>query len=506
MATFSGTPFPTVALGRTAALAIKPDGTLESWGTGDMVPAPALTGLVSVASSANNWGLGVHDDGTVSFIGTTPSGLTLDTVPPTLTDVVQADGSDLHAAVVHSDGSVTCWGYNNNGECDVPVGLGPVFMVAAGNDFTVALLADGSVVQWGSPPASAPAVNNGVFISCYSNTVLLLLDDGTVMAWGGNSLGQANVPPGLSDVVSIGSCGSASLAAKSGGDMEVWPSAYFSIPAGLPSKVFAVGGWEAFGAIGPDGSLDVWGQYAGGEANVPAGFEAMLPGDPPPPVTADIDVTVPFSAEFSFTDGPIAAFDVTVPFGADFRGFQDWTVDLDPIQLQEVYRLVITGTPDGLPDLVINKISSWQATNQAGDRSSYVQAVIPAADEYIADISARENGELVIQKGYRLSTGETRFEEVLRSAFDQARPDQGRRSITLTVSGYMRGKPVAAGSRTLTGVRRISKPNGKRRVTCDIDMFLQPGITVTALNETFRADFINYYVNQSDKFCEVGER
>jgi len=43
-------------------------------------------------------------------------------------------------------------------------------------------------------------------------------------------------------------------------------------------------------------------------------------------------------------------------------------------------------------------------------------------------------------------------------------------------------------------------------VRCDIDLFLQPGMTVTAMGETFRAGYINYYVSQTDKFCEVGER
>lgn len=187
-------------------------------------------------------------------------------------------------------------------------------------------------------------------------------------------------------------------------------------------------------------------------------------------------------------------------------GYQDWVSILSPLQMQEVYRLVITGAENGLDDLVIGGISSWQATNQAGARSSYVQAVIPAADQYLSGIDARKNGELVIEKGYRLAGGLTRHEEILRAKFDLARPDQGRRSLTLTVSGYMRGKPLSSGSRTLTGIRMISKPGGKRRVTCDIDLFLQPGMTVTALSETFRADYINYYVTQSDKFCEVGER
>ncbi|WP_396623090.1 hypothetical protein [Marinobacter sp. W-8] len=217
---------------------------------------------------------------------------------------------------------------------------------------------------------------------------------------------------------------------------------------------------------------------------------------------AALELSASGAGDSSFTAAGSAVFDLA----ATGSGYQDWLSKIPAIQLQEVYRLVITGAADSLDDLHIGGISSWQATNQAGGRSSYVQAVIPAADRYLADIDARQNGELVIEKGYRLAGGVTRHEEILRAKFDMARPDQGRRSLTLMVSGYMRGKPLSSGSRTLTGVRMISKPNGKRRVTCDIDLFLQPGMTVTALNETFRADYINYYVTQADKFCEVGER
>lgn len=187
-------------------------------------------------------------------------------------------------------------------------------------------------------------------------------------------------------------------------------------------------------------------------------------------------------------------------------GYQDWLSVIPPIQLQEVYRLVITGTADGLSDLHIGGISSWQATNQSGGRSAYLQAVIPAADSIIDDIADRQNGFLVIQKGYRTSDGSTRYEEILRSRFDNLRPDRGQRALTVTVSGYMPGRSLFSGSRTLTGIRSISTQNGKRRVRCDVDLFLQPGMTVEALGDSFVASFINYYVSDSDKFCEVGER
>lgn len=191
---------------------------------------------------------------------------------------------------------------------------------------------------------------------------------------------------------------------------------------------------------------------------------------------------------------------------ASSRGINDWIAALDPSLLQEVYRLVITGAANGLPDLFIGKISSWQATNQADNRSSYLQAVIPAASEILDDLTNRQDGELVIYKGYRFSDGSERYEEILRSNFDTFRYDRGARSLTATVSGYLSGKVSESFSRTLTGIRSISLTNGKYRVRCDIDLFLQPGMAVTADNVSFTADFINYYVNQTDKFCEVSER
>src|SRR5690554_570555 len=153
----------------------------------------------------------------------------------------------------------------------------------------------------------------------------------------------------------------------------------------------------------------------------------------------------------------------SLSLSAGGTGYQDWLSKIPPIQLQEVYRLVITGAADGLDDLHIGGISSWQATNQAGGRSSYVQAVIPAAEALLPDIQARQNGELVIQKGYKFSTGETRYEEILRSRFDTLRPDRGQRALTVTVSGYLPGAAAFSGSRTLTGIRTISTQNTKHR-------------------------------------------
>lgn len=197
--------------------------------------------------------------------------------------------------------------------------------------------------------------------------------------------------------------------------------------------------------------------------------------------------------------------DATLPVQFSASAFQDWLSLMSPLQLQEFYSLTITGAADGVTDIVV-PISSWQATNQTGGRQSYVQAVVPSISPWLDEIGARQAGELVIRKGYRFDDGTERQEEILRSGFDTFRWDRGPRSFTATISGYLAGKQSSSGQRTLTGIRSISMTNGKHRVRCDIDLFLQPGMTVTADNVTFRADFINYYVASTDKFCEVSER
>ncbi len=63
--------------------------------------------------------------------------------------VAVAAGCD-HSLAVRADGSVACWGDNDDGEAP-PGGVeGDFVAVAAGNGHSLALRADGSVACWGS--------------------------------------------------------------------------------------------------------------------------------------------------------------------------------------------------------------------------------------------------------------------------------------------------------------------------------------------------------------------
>lgn len=223
-----------------------------------------------------------------------------------------------------------------------------------------------------------------------------------------------------------------------------------------------------------------------------------------PAIEVSFDVTAGFEPEFTAYAQGYSGFSVTAPFSAAFEVYQDWTETLESLLLQEAYQLVITGAENDLDDLIV-PISNWQATNQSNGRSAYLQAVIPNADQLIDDLSARPDGSLVIKKGFRLPSGQSQFSEILRSDFDSLRYDRSGNRFTVTVSGRRKNEAPASGQRTLKGIRTISVTDGSRRVRCDIDLFLRPGMTAVADGSEFKVETINYFISTNDKFCEVSE-
>lgn len=83
---------------------------------------------------------------------------------------------------------------------------------------------------------SAPSLANIVSLSIGSDHAVALATDGTVIAWGDNSLGQTTVPEGLSDVVHIATGTNHSVAVDSSGRVWAWGDNSFgqtSIPEDL---------------------------------------------------------------------------------------------------------------------------------------------------------------------------------------------------------------------------------------------------------------------------------
>lgn len=219
------------------------------------------------------------------------------------------------------------------------------------------------------------------------------------------------------------------------------------------------------------------------------------------PWSADLGFSSEFSGKTSDVFGGVSS-GIGLSFSG--KGFQDWASIISPIQLQEIYTLTVTGGADSLDDIVI-PISSWQATSRASPRQSYVQAVVPAARQYLEALEARVNGDLVISQGFKFDDGSVKTEEIVRARFDTSRYDEGAARFTVTLSGYSPGAELQTGYRMLQGVRSVSLTSGKYRVRCKADLFLRPGMIANTGGVSFPVSYINYYANGTDRFCEVSD-
>ena len=96
-----------------------------------------------------------------------------------------------------------------------------------------------------------------------------------VAAWGENSRGQTNVPPGLSNVVAVAGGGEHSLALRADGTLIGWGDSQYgqtSIPEAATNVVAIAAGWAHSLALRSDGRVIAWGYNYFGQSNVPGGL------------------------------------------------------------------------------------------------------------------------------------------------------------------------------------------------------------------------------------------
>jgi alpha-tubulin suppressor-like RCC1 family protein len=193
-------------------------------------------------------------------------------IPPGMTNVLAIAQGDNHSLVLKADGSVVGWD-----NIVVPAGLSNIVAISssAGAYYDLALTADGHVLAWGSNTWGQtnvpPGLTNVVAIAAGWYHGLALKDDGTVTAWGYNVDGETSVPPGLSNVVAIGAGSFHSLAVTADGNVVVWGRSgdQLNVPAAATNVVGVAAGLFYCSAVKADGTVVTWGDNAYGQTNVP---------------------------------------------------------------------------------------------------------------------------------------------------------------------------------------------------------------------------------------------
>jgi alpha-tubulin suppressor-like RCC1 family protein len=250
------------------------------------VPVTGLSGATQIAAGTRDT-LALLANGAVVAWGDNEVGqlgnesLTASAVPvlvPRLANVVSIAAGSGHSLALLANGTVMAWGDNSvgalgNGEfrgpeicgglpCSkVPLlvpGLANVVAIAAGERFSLALLANGTVMAWGENsvgedgdgsgtrtgcfcvdrPTAVPGIAGAVAISSGLLSGYALLSDGTVKAWGFDEMAQlgqgAGLPAsgctcrgpvavsGLSGVKAISSGAFHAMATLSSGSLQAW--------------------------------------------------------------------------------------------------------------------------------------------------------------------------------------------------------------------------------------------------------------------------------------------
>ena len=176
---------------------------------------------------------------------------------------------------------------------------------------------------------------------------------------------------------------------------------------------------------------------------------------------------------------------------------------------QVIYTCTLTGDGESpaLSDLTL-PMSSFQGRMRDGD-PSYISAVIPNCMVYADDILARQNGDIVIKKGYRFQDGTTQLEEIARVDFESVRIDQGSKSASATISGHKTISSTSVKTVTVEGVSYYClQADGKRRVRALLDLFLRIGDTCvygTGTSDYLTVGYITYTVSVNQTIMEVTE-
>jgi len=180
--------------------------------------------------------------------------------------------------------------------------------------------------------------------------------------------------------------------------------------------------------------------------------------------------------------------------------FHDWSSLIPDYAVIQYLMDVVGTTTQRIP------ISSWQGTLQV-DRSSYLQAVIPSCGQYLDFLNGQTSPDFVIYRRAEFD-GQVFTQEMARSVLTSTSISRGATNHTATLSGYEANFITLAAStittRTLEGIQTLTTYNGGMRARCSLDWFLRPGQKAIADGSEFTASYINYIVNETSAYMDVG--
>ncbi len=178
----------------------------------------------------------------------------------------------VHACGLTSNGTVWCWGVNEDGRASPPPGR--YLAVSSGYQHACGIRRGGSVACWGdngSGQAFPPESGTFIAISSGAGHTCALREDGAAVCWGSDNSGESSPPEGET-FASISSGSSHTCALREDGTPICWGDA-FGAEAPPEEETFKAisSGFGYTCALREDGSPVCWGADSNGQASPPDG-------------------------------------------------------------------------------------------------------------------------------------------------------------------------------------------------------------------------------------------
>ncbi|ELW9489125.1 TPA: hypothetical protein N5K71_002474 [Enterobacter hormaechei subsp. steigerwaltii] len=263
-------------------------GDIKVWGKETQLPPNEIATLSDVKNIYSGFDFAVlRKNGKIASWGEVTN------APPedisALDDIVDvaAGGYGFAAIREYTVRKVVGWG-SKYYDMDVPdniASLDDIAEVHASLDFFVARRTNGSVVAWGENdhgcaqvPSQIAALTDIIDVQLAGETaVAILRENGTVMAWGGPI--SSAVPAGLNDVIALSGIRGAFAALKSNGTVVGWG---IYTTEGMEDQLTDVCGvysnGNSFWALKNDDTVVVWGDkgWGGDMADVPTDLQGNI--------------------------------------------------------------------------------------------------------------------------------------------------------------------------------------------------------------------------------------